>query len=240
MKIFVTIILFLSATTVFAQPKKFRWGTDLCLFESTYDAKKHTEAQLNDTRKLFYLNFFPNTIDPTPNTFEKIKELRVETLEAEYATRTTELKSLNIVKTPYWQALRQKHLKSLEQIYQLSKATMLGYENPARLKGVKFAGACVEKYAEPLSKGGDDLIAAWRMLNETTRKQNISPERIKSIFDKQLSSSERIQYAQLEVMTYDWWNCVNARIERESDYPRSEKEFKKLFSKTKTVDCDEP
>lgn len=240
MKILLIAILILCGTATFAQTKKFRWGTELCSFESTYDTKKYTEAQLSDTRKLFTLDFFPNTIDPTPTKFEKIKELRVGTLDAEYKARANALKRLNIVKTAYWEALRQKHLKELEQVYQLSRASILGYANPARLKDVKFAGSCVEKYAEPLAKGGDDLLAAWRTLNENSRQQNSRPDIVQKEFDERFNSPEKFQYAQIEVMTYGWWNCVNALIDREHDYDRSEKEFKKLFTKTKTIECDEP
>ena len=240
MRILLAIVLILSGSAAFAQVKKFRWGNETCLFESVYDAKKYTAAQLNDTRKLFLLDFFPNTIDPTPTKYEQIKELRVETLDAEYAARTNTLKRLNIIKTAYWEALRQEHLKELEQVYQLSKASILGYESPARLKDVKFAGACIEKYAEPLIKGGDDLLAAWRTRHESGLKHHGNPDILQKEFDEHLASPQRMRYARIDVMTYGWWNCVNNLIDRESDHDRSAKEFKKLFSKTKTVECDEP
>lgn len=239
-RILLTLILMLTATAAFAQTRNFKWGNDSCAFESTYNAKKYTAKQLEDTRKLLYLNFFPNTIDPTPPKIGDIKNLRVETLDAEYKQRTDELKNLNIVKTAYWEALRKEHLHELEQVYQLSRASILGYENPARLKDVKFAGACVQKYAEPLIKGGGDLLAAWLMVNEDSRKRNASPERIKSIYEQEYNSPERMQYARNEVMTYGWWNCVNALINREQDGNRHEKEFRKLFVKTREIDCDEP
>lgn len=240
MRILLAIFLILSSSAAFAQAKKFRWGNETCLFESVYDAKKYTAAQLNDTRKLFHLDFFPNTIDPTPTKFQDIKKLRVETLDAEYKTRTDALNRLNIVKTAYWEALRQEQLKELAQVYQLSRASILGYENPARLKDVKFAGVCVTKYAEPLERGGDELLAAWQTVNEETRVNNGDPNRIKRIFDEQSASPEKFQYAQMEVMAFGWWNCVNSLIDRENNSDQAVKEFKKMFSKTKTIECDEP
>lgn len=240
MRIFLAVILLLSGSQVFAQTKTLRWSSFTCEFQSAYNAKKYTEAQLRDTAKLLHLDFFPNSIDPTPRDFNEVKNLRVETLDAEYAARTGELTRLNIVKTRFWEALRQKHLQELERVYQLSKASILGYKNPARLKDVKFAGACVEKYAEPLAEGGDNLLAAWRAVNENTRKNNGNPERIERIFDEQFNSPEKFQYAQTEVMAFGWWNCVNALIDRENDYEKNEKEFKKLFIRTKTIACDEP
>jgi len=230
----------LMSSVAYAQTRIYKWGNDFCAFESTYNAKKYTVAQLNDTRKLLTLNFFPNSIDPTPRTWKEVKALKVETLDAEYKQRTGELKNLNIIKTAYWEALRKRHLKELEEVYLLSRASILGYDDPARLKDVKFAGACVQKYAEPLIKGGDDLLAAWLSVNENSRKQNASPERIENIYNEQFNSPERMQYAQIEVMTFGWWNCVNALIDRESNEPQSEKEFKKLFVKTKEIECEEP
>lgn len=230
----------LTSSAALAQTRTFKWGNDACAFESTYNAKKYSVAQLEATRKLLTLDFFPNTIDPTPPKFADIKALKVETLDAEYAARTSELKRLNIIKMAYWETVRQRHLKELEEVYQLSRASILGYADATRLKDVKFGGACVEKYAEPLIKGGDDLLAAWRMLNEESRKRNGSPEHIENIFNEQFNSPERLQFAQVEVMRFGWWNCVNALIDREQDYARSEKEFKNLFIKTKTIECDEP
>ena len=240
MRVLLTVFLVLCSSAAFAQAKKFRWENETCLFESVYDGRKYTAAQLNDTRKLFHLDFFPNTIDPTPTRFEAIKKLGVETLDAEYETRTNALNRLNIVKTTYWEALRQEQLRELAQVYQLSRASILGYENPARLKDVEFAGACIEKYAEPLIKGGDDLLGAWRMRHENGLKQHGNPAALQKEFDEQLASPERMRYARIDVMTYGWWNCVNALIDRESDSSQNDREFRKMFTKTKTIECDEP
>ncbi len=230
----------LTATAAFAQTKTFKWSNEFCSFQSTYNAKKYTAAQLEDTRKLLFLAFFPNTIDPTPPKIADVKKLRVETLDTEYKQRINELNRLNIVKTAYWEALRQRHLKELREVYELSRASILGYQDAARLKEVKFAGACVEKYAEPLQMGGDDLLTTWRTLNEESRKRNASPEQVKARFDEEYNAPERMQYAQNEVMTYGWWNCVNALIDREPDYQQIEKEYKKLFIKTRQLECEEP
>jgi len=239
MKILLIAILAFCNTYAFAQTKKFRWGTDFCLFESTYDAKKYTEAQLKDTAKLFYLDFFPNTINAAPFKYADIEKLNVATLDKEYETRVKALKRLNIVKGKYWETLRQKQLKELEQVYQLSRATILGYANPARLRDVTFADACVQKYVSPLANGGDDLLAVWREVNEEMRKGHSKPNLVKKEFEEELNSPEKFQYAQVEVMAFGWWNCANALIDRENKYIENEREFKKLFRRTKTVECEE-
>ncbi len=240
MKIFFISILILCNTVAFAQTKKFRWGNELCLFESAYDTKKYTEAQLKDTVKLFHLDFFPNTINAVLFNYADIEKLNVATLDKEYEARVKALKRLNIVKAKYWEMLQRKQLKELEQVYQLSRATILGYANPGRLRDITFAAACVQKYVNPLINGGDDLLAVWREVNEKIREGHSIPEHVKKEFEEELNSPEKFQYAQVEVMGFGWWNCANALIDREDKSDENQKEFKKLFKKTRTVECDEP
>ncbi len=56
----------------------------------------------------------------------------------------------------------------------------------------------------------------------------------------QRRKSEKFRYTQMKVMSFGWWNCVNGRIDRENKSDQAVKEFKKMFSKTKTIECDEP
>lgn len=195
MKILTTLILLFCTTSAFAQTKRFRWGTEACLFESSYDAKKYTERQLEDTTKLFYLDFFPHNIDPSPFKYEEIELLNVATLDEEYAVRTANLKALNIVKSAYWETVRQAQLNELKQVYQLSRATILSYKNPAALRDVEFAGACIEKYAVPLANGGEDLLAVWRAMNAETVKKHSRPDIVEKEFNEQYNSPERLQFA---------------------------------------------
>lgn len=224
----------------FSQTKKLRWTTHTCEFEGTYAAKKYSAAQLRDTLKLISVEYFPSTVDPTPQNYTDVKALNVETLDKEYQTRKAALVKLDIVKTKYWETLRQKQLKELEQVYQLSRATILGWKNPPKLKEVSFAGDCSTKYADPLIKSGSSLLKTWLEVNEESRRQNADPERLRREFERQLKSPEKLRYAQIEVMTFGWWNCANALIDREDQSEAAAREFKKLFTRVKTIYCDEP
>lgn len=208
MKILLLASLILCQATVFAQTKKLRWTNEFCNFEGTYDAKKHTAVQLRETLKLLWLGYFPNSIDPAPDKYTDIKKLNIDVLDKEYNARTEAIKRLNIIKTKYWEALRQRHLKELNQVYQLSKATILGYTNPLRMKEIDFVDACIDRYVDPLTSGGDSLLDVWREVNEESRRHNGAPEHIKSIFDDQYNSPEKFQYAQVEVMRFGWWNSA--------------------------------
>lgn len=242
MKIFLITILILSsaAAASFAQTRKFRWTTELCEFEGAYNAKKYTAAKLRNTLKLFAPESFNIEADATPQTFEGIKRLQIDALDKEYNLKSTALKNLDIVKSKYWEALRQRKLNELEQVYRLSRVTMQAYDNPVLLKEYSSAASCVKIYANPLINGGDELLGTWRKVNEDLRRKNASPERLRNIFDQQYSSPDKYKYARIEVMTFGWWNCANEFIEYEEGYERHEKEFKKLFTRVKTVGCDEP
>jgi len=240
MKILLMAILVLCQTTAFAQTKRFQWKTELCEYEGTYDAKKYTEAQLRNTLKLFAIGSFDIETDTTVWKYEEIKKLSVAALDKEYESKSTELKKLGIVKSAYGEAMRERKLKELKQVYELSRLTMLAYNEPAKLKEAAFAEACIVKFANPLINGDDELLATWRMVNEDTRRNNGDPERIKKIFEAEYDSPNKYKYARVEVMSFGFWNCANALLERE-EYDRThEEEFKKLFKRTRTITCDEP
>ncbi len=224
----------------YAQTKQFRWTTELCEFEGSYDAKKYSDAQLKNTVKLFAAGNFQIQTEATVWKHEDINKLNVAALDKEYESKSTALKKLNIVKSAYWEALRERKLKELKQIYELSRLTMLGYNEPLRLKEAAFAESCVVKYANSLINGGDELLATWKRVNEDTRRKNSDPERIKKIFEAEYDSPDRLKFARVEVMSFGFWNCANELIEREEYGEMHEEEFKKLFKRTKTIACDEP
>jgi hypothetical protein len=233
-------VLVLCGTTAFGQTKKFLWDTELCQFESVYDAKKYTEKQLKNTRKLFSIGGFNIDTDATVWKFEEISKLNVNALDEEYKRKTSELKTLDIVKTPYFEDLRQKTLKEMEQSYRAKRITIEAYKNPKVLAGYKFADVCVQKYAAPLINGGDDLLKIWLTVNEESRAKNGSPENVKMIFDEQMKSPDNLKFARVEVMSFGWWNCVNEFTEYVEHDGKAQTEFKKLFRRNRTIECDEP
>ncbi len=240
MKILLAAILVLCHTAAYAQTTQFRWTTELCEFEGTYDAKKYTEAQLRNTLKLFAVGSFDIQTDATVWKYEEIKKLNVAALDKEYESKSTALKNLDIVKSAFWEAMRVRKLKEIKQVYELSRITMLAYDEPAKLKEAAFAKTCVVKFTNPLINGGDELLAIWRAVNEDSRCNNSDPERIKKIFEAEYDSPDKHKYARVEVMSFGFWNCVNVFIENENYDGTHNEEFKKLFKRTKTITCDEP
>lgn len=234
-----TVLLF-STLTTFGQLKKFVWENQLCQFESVYNAKKYTDIQLKNTVKLFAVGGYSIDFDATAWKFDDIAKLDVNVLDEEYNRKSKELKNLNIVKTPFFETLRRNKLKEMQQSYRAKRATTEAYKNPKTLSNYKFADVCVQKYANPLINGGSDLLKIWQTVNEESRAKNGSPGNVKRIFDEQMNSPEKLEFARVEVMTFGWWNCANEFIEYVEHDGKAEAAFKKLFTKTRKVECDEP
>jgi hypothetical protein len=241
MKILLIVSLLLcNALAVSAQTKKYRWMTELCEYEGTYDASRYTEKQLEATYQLYFAGDFNLQTDATARRYEDIGSLSLDALSEEYATKSSALRALDIVNLPYWKTLKERKLKEMEQVYNLSRVTIEAYENPARLKAYTPAAACVKTYVEPLMAGGNALLITWRKLDEESRRRNANPERLRRVFEARYNSPEKHQHAQIQVMRFGWWNCANAFVQRVEHTDAPEKNFKKLFTRVRTISCDEP
>ncbi len=233
---------FLFNQTVSAQKlKKMKWETDLCEIEGTYDSSKYTETQLRNTLKLFQsIGASPLFTHYTVFKYEDIKTLSVAKLDTEYKQKIEELKNLDIVKTAYWETIRQKKLRETEQSYKLGRLTIQSYTNPTVLMQTENVGECREKFAEPLVARGDSLLDAWKVVNEINKSRNCCPENLQQKFDEQYNSPDKFKYAVVEVTAFGWWNCVNAKRYHVNSEESQQKNFDKLFKKIKEISCDEP
>ena len=238
--ILITTLLITAALAATAQTRTFRWQDELCTYEGTYNASKVSLAQLRNTLKLARPGSYSLERNATVWKFEDIARLDVAALDAEFKTKTAELTALQVAATPYWQEFKSKKLRELEQVYRLERTTMRGYKDHAALLEYKAAPVCTARFARPIVDGGDALLAAWREVNEESRTKNADPERLKRIFEGQLRSPDRLHFALLEVMTFGWSNCANDLIEYVVYDETPVAEYKKLFSKVRTIRCDEP
>lgn len=235
-------ILFVFCEFSLAQSKKIRWESvgGVCEYEGIFDSKKYTAAQLKNTQKLLGSDFNIDFTTATIWKYEEIDSLNFAPIEAEYQKKSAELKNLNIVKSPYWEVRKQQKLKEIEQYYWLIKTTMASYKKPESLRDYPYAESCKTKYAEPLIAGGNSLLKIWETVNIESRKNNSDPNLIKRIFDEQRASADALKFALVEVTAFGWWNCANAQIDQGDDYAIQEKNFRHLFSRVRTVRCDEP
>jgi hypothetical protein len=232
------VILAMSAAC-FAQTRKFAWSNETCEFQGTYDARKYSETALRDTLKLIEPGSFSIQTEATAWKYEDIKGLSLAALDTEYKQRSSELRLLKLVKAPFFEALRRRKQAEMDRVYQLSRVTIRAYTDPSALAGYD-AGACSTRYAGPLISGGEPLLAAWRRVSVGSRKNNADPERLRRIFDEQYNSSDREQFARIEVMMFGWWNCANALVRNKPETDSGEREFRKVFTRVKATRCDEP
>lgn len=107
-----------------------------------------------------------------------------------------------------------------------------------------YSGApqCVKEYAGPIARGGEDLVEAWRKVNLASQSKNIDPQRLQRRFDEQNASPDRLKFALVETMSFGWWNCAIGEVQFAStnDTDKTLREFKKLFRKVRTLQCDGP
>jgi hypothetical protein len=120
MKVFLSIIIVLFSISLgFAQTKKIKWSSDWCDYESTYDASKYSATQLRDTLKLMKTQGLLLEFDASPQDLAGVDKLNIANLESEYLAKKRSFENLKLVKSPYFENLRKRLLKQLEQTYQL-------------------------------------------------------------------------------------------------------------------------
>lgn len=240
-KLTLLAICFISASTAFAQVRTFRWSGEMCEYTASYNSKKYSEVELTNTARLIGFGDFDLSYHTMVFKYEDIAKLDVTVLDKEYAKKSEELKTLKIVNSPFWETVRQRKIKEMDQAYQKRRAETLAYVDPSVLRNYKAAPACNAKYVEPLIMGGDSLYKVWLEVNMASRSKNGDPGRLKREFEARMASPDREKYAHVEVMTFGWGNCANELIEydqRNNDGSYL-KEFKKLFVRVRES-CEQP
>lgn len=224
-----------------AQVKTFQWNDGVCEMKSYYDSKKYTARQLEQTCKLWQEMTLTLNTDATAFNLEKLYAISLDSLVKEYREVKTALVRMDIVRQPYWENLRKAKLRQVDQEYALKKVTIESYKNPEALRTYTKAAKCQQQYADALIAGGETLLSTWEALIEEKCKHNGSPENLRREFREQNASPRRLEYARMCVTTFGWWNCANDSIEYVDANSMAQNErFRKLFSKTVNLSCDDP
>lgn len=244
MKLFILSIVAIAFTiTASAQVRTFKWSDELCEYSGTYDSKKYNEVKLRNTHRLLFGHDLQlGSVGATVWKFEEIPKLDPAAVETKYKELIGELEHFEYVSTPFTDAVLASKLRETRQLYQLVRTTMAAYTDPTVIRKYQGAEACKLNYSEPLIAGGESLIAAWRKVNLDSQSKNASPASLQRRWDEQNASPDRLKFALVETMSFGWWNCANQEIKYSSEEfgPRANKEFRKLFIRTRTIRCDEP
>jgi hypothetical protein len=239
MIIFGLLILPLDA---FAQDHVYKWDDVLCSFQGTYDPAKVSLKTIEDTKKLVDFGMgLPLQTDQMVWDPKDLRKLDVGALDTEYTSALKMLEDLKPANTEFFRDLKRRHIETLKKSYELKRVTLLAHSTPNVLKELENSqGVCFEKWGLPVIVGGDELLNAWKGLLEEQMKVNGAPWRLKARFDERYASPQRDAWALIEILGFGWWNCVNGSIPYAENDGTAEEEFKKLFTKVESLDCDEP
>jgi len=226
------------------QPETFAFVTELCDHKGYFDAGKYSREEIEGTYKLWF-QMGASSLD-TPSVFdlEDLEEVRrdknliLEKLDQDFAANKKILENLKIVNIPYWQNIKKRHYIELHQEYEKEKIQIASYSDPSVLIKNTFTGNC-KNFAKALNATEDEMIAEWRKMREEMSKRNGDPERIMTEFENHLNSSDRKDYAMIDLITFGWGNCANREIERPLHDEKMNNEFNSLFIKVDS-ECDEP
>ncbi len=227
MKISYFILLLLMSTFGFAQKRTFEFYEGLCDYQCTYDAKKYTQQELQNTLDHLLFSTYISA-SATAWKINDIPNLSFADIQNECNDKLKSLNELSVVNSKFWEGVRQSRIREITEICELKKITVQAYENPKILMTFEKADSLSSYYRLALINGGDDLIAAWFQLNEFQKSQNGFPERLQQRFDEQLNSPLKLEYARLQVMMFGWWNHANHLIYHDTG-ENYFNEFKKLF-----------
>ncbi|WP_415329088.1 hypothetical protein [Chryseobacterium sp. MMS23-Vi53] len=222
----------------------FNFETELCNNKGHFDANKYSKEELEGTFKLWF--HMRGTMLSSPSVFNlnSLQKVRTEKdkilsqLDKDFSETKKILENLKVVKDPYWENLRTNKLQELKDEYELKKTEILAFSDPSILMNHKLSKGC-ENYAKALNSNNAYMVETWRKLREEMSKRNSDPQRIMSEFESHLNSSDKNDYATIDLITFGWGNCVNDKIGKDAADENMYKKFESLFIKIDS-ECDEP
>jgi len=238
----ILLLLLLLPAAVFPQYKTFEWDDVLCRFKGTYDPSKISLQTIEETKKLIDFGMgLPLQTDKTVWSPDDVSKLDADALDKEYTETLKMLEDLKPADTEFFRDLKAKHIETLKRSYEFGKVTIRAYADPTVLRDYQESQqACFTSWGLPLIAGGDALLSAWRELHEEQLKRNGAPDLLNARFNERYASEQRNEWARVEIMNFGWWNCVNKSIPYVENDGSAEEQFKKLFVKVETLECDEP
>jgi len=237
------VTMFITVRNAASEPKQasFVWKDELCEYEGFFDSAKTAKQQIQNACLLaggeeFNINNYPAVFK-----LEDIKRLNINAFEKEYSDKKKRLSNMELPKDKIWETFRQEKLRELEQVYKLYKIEYEAYlnNNMEALRKFDKTDECLTYYSNALINGGDSLLAAWKRLTEEQASQNAYPEEIRVAYNEQRKSVNKFQYAKVYLLTFGWGNCAVKYIAW-FDNSKASKEFKKLFTSIKEIQCEYP
>lgn len=214
----------------------FTWEDAACSYTGRYNIRKYTARQLADTYNLIgsgTLFTAATALHP-----EDVTKLSLDTLEAEYTKVRAHVGQLQLVPGAGWQELKRLKLREIDDQYRAMKLTILGYANPSLLVNSTYPAAC-KTYVRGLAANNDSMIIAnWQQLVREQQKNNSIPESLQERFEQEATAPNWRAYAQVELMGFGWWNCINETIRRVEPTEKMHRQYEQLFTQVQS-ECED-
>lgn len=219
----------------------FKWESELCTHESTFNTRLYTEEELGGTRQLLQMTgsvlLGVKDVAFKPDQIADLSTLKE--LELEYQKRRKQLQNMKIVNDPYWRKVKERLLVAMKDEYDLSRICIQAYTNPDVLKGNRFSKYCPDLITALTSGDSTKLMIAWKTLVEEQCRKNASPDYLMERFERESHDPDWRMYGRVELVTFGWSNRVNDQIEHVKNDEAINRKFDQLFLNTHS-ECDEP
>lgn len=219
----------------------FKWESELCTYQNTFNARLYTEEELSGTLQLLQMTgrvlLDIKDVAFKPDQIADLSSLKE--LDLEYRKKKKQLQALTIVNDSYWITVKKRLLVAMKDEYDMSRICIQAYTNPDVLKGNRFSKYCPDLITALTSNDSTKLVTAWRTLVEEQCKRNASPDYLMKRFEDELHDSEWSMYGRVALITFGWSNQVNDQIEHVKNDEAINAKFDQLFLKIHS-ECDEP
>jgi hypothetical protein len=227
---------------------ELKWHDELCEYQSTYDASKFKQQEINNTLQ-WMTQIHSVLLNSTSFVFQpdQIKDINVAALDAEYKALKQTLTSRSIVNTPDFLALKKQVLINLDQEYKLSRLVAQSFQQPKALLVKDYGQQCLSIAQQLNAPDREKLFQYWgenvaKNIEEQLKLGNSENYRTTQLarFEQQKNSAQALQYAQIELIR-QWNNCaIDYKYTDDSSKNWHDTLRKQVFSSTKELACDEP
>lgn len=185
----------------------YRYEEGTCSCQATFDSTKYSREQLDNCD--FLWNRIGLKASGEANSIEDMYTMNLQSIQSECDGLINKLEYMDIPDHPFWQRCRQEYLKSYSDVCELMLITAQGYTNPEILREYETADSKAVIYREALIAGGDELLAAWKLVHGYSLQINGEPETLQQRFEQEYYSKDALELARLDVMSFGWWNSLN-------------------------------
>jgi hypothetical protein len=214
----------------------YSWDSEMCHYTGRYNPRRYSKEALDNAYQLLYGSAMLTT---NTSVFrpEDVNKLHLDSLTAEYTRNLRQYRTMRLLPQPLWQKLRQQSLQELEDDYRAKKLYIEAFADPAVLLADPMSANC-QRYIQGLAAHRDSLVLRdWQRFVEEQKQRN-GYDTYSERYNREFNSPDRLLYAKIDLLTFGWWNCMNASIRRVQPTEKMFDEFTRLFTDVKT-ECED-